>query len=266
MDLAARSFHVSLKPLLPQVVGLSLLLLLASGTSALTTGNLAPLALVAAIPITVALHEALHAVTALALGAKVSGLTLAKAGRLVVGVGIVLGSMPLRQWLLVTLAPLFSSPILLILSRLDTPLAPLLASTYLYNAVGSAGDLAFALLVAPSRAARVIDMGDQLRVEDGELRLWSLYLLDFLGFFGLALLFVAPLALLAAAWTQGRLELLGLLIAEISRLQNRDGVTIVARAGPGLPAAALLASAAFEALTGRRRVTGLRQAFLRHHG
>lgn len=260
---SARGFEVSLRPILPHVFGLGVGLLALAGVglerASVQLSN--PELLVPAIAIVVAVHEAVHALAARALGAKSARLGLAKAGKLVVGLSVSVGEpLPLKRWLLVALAPLLTlSPLLLALARAGGPLAPLLAWAFLLNAAGSGGDAVFAWIVASAGEGVVRDLGDRLSVEAPPPGLWALALLDAVALWLLASFAAAQLLLLLPAPADGplRLELAGLLVAERVVIREPTRISYTQRVGPGLPLLAAAVVVAFEAVAGRGRAEKL---------
>jgi hypothetical protein len=259
---SAQGFEVSVEPIQLHISGLGVGLLALAG-AALERASVPlsnPELVVPAIAIAVAVHEAAHALAAKALGAKSVRLGLAKAGKLVVGLSVSVGEpMPVERWLLVALAPLLTlSPLLLALARAGGPLAPLLAWTFLFNAVGSGGDAVLAWIVASAGRGVVRDLGDRLSVEAPPPRLWTLALLDAVALWLLASLAAALLLLfLLALLDVSRLELAGLLVAEKVATEEQTFTLLSLRVGSGVPVLTAAAVAAFEAVAGRRRAEGL---------
>jgi len=262
---SAQGFEVSVEAISLHMAGLGVGLLALAG-AALERASVPlsnPELVIPAIAIAVAVHEAAHALAAKALGAKSVRLGLAKAGKLVVGLSVSVGGpMPVERWMLVALAPLLMlSPLLLALARAVRPLAPLLAWTFLFNAVGSGGDAVLAWIVASAGRGVVRDLGDRLSVEAPPPRLWALALLDavalwLLTSFAAALLLLFLLAPLGGPF---RLELAGLLVAEKVAIEEPTLTLLSLRVGSGVPVLTASAVAAFEAVAGRKRAEGLLQ-------
>lgn len=223
--------HLNVSRVLGRVFGLGFLLFVAwaSFVSHLFGSLQADWAtFLAAILASVALHELLHAVAALLLGARGISIGVWRRGALPLGLYVSIRSeLPLAKWLVVALTPLLFSWVVLLLAQPFEWIRGLLIWLSLVNTVGSAGDLTLAIIAAGTgRHARVRDVGEAIEIVGGEPSRLSWAFLNASATLGYALLcsfLVFQILIAIAMMSGGSIELMGIELVEVVREGN--GVT-----------------------------------------
>lgn len=183
--------------------------------------------IIASIIATVLLHELLHAAAAFSLGVRRLSIGVWKKRLFPLGFYVSLSDeLPLTRWLVVALSPLLFSPVCLLLGWTIDHSRGLFTWMSLVNAVGSAGDVALAILATGAgRDARVRDLGEAIEVVGGTPSRYSWALLNAsatLGFTFLCSFVIMQLFLVAAATTNlTSIEFLGVKLVELIREDNR---------------------------------------------
>lgn len=137
---------------------------------------------------TVVFHELIHALSAMAMGVKVS-FGLWKVGKLILGFYVRLSeSLELKKWLVVALSPLLLSLVSLILAFFI--FKDFFAWLSIANTVGSAGDLMLVLFaIGSGRDAKIKDEGDAIVIKNGSPSPLSTIFLNLLASTGYILVF-----------------------------------------------------------------------------
>lgn len=215
-----------------------------------------------AVAASVVLHELLHATAALLLGTRSISAGLWKRGPLLLGFYVSIGDeLPIAKWLVVALTPLLFSPVYLLLAWTFCYMRSFLIWLSLTNTVGSAGDVALAILAAGSGwNTKVKDAGEAIEVRGGEPSRFSWALLNASATFGYALLFsfiTSLLLMMAASFGGGSIELLGVKLVEAMR----EGGRVTARTTPSYSLSSLLAGLVAAAAVAIRSLKGRQSTY-----